>query len=158
MTVKIILDCNGKRGIQHQEAGECLRKSGNPCWGWVPTHTYDLGGLYRITRVYARLNTGPSELDVEIPVAIEYSVDGSTWNTITTVNVLAKGDYVKEVNVDCNVDARYVRFRAENGYVDGSYAELEAEPLGGGFRFPYWVIVPAILFLVVIALLFRRGR
>jgi len=147
----IILDCSGREGIQHQEASEAIERSGDPCWGWIHTHTYDLGDVYRITKMHVKLKAGPSELETDLPIYIEYSLDGRTWDVLKTVYAPAsRARPPAEYDITCDITARYIRFRSRY-YVDGSYAVLEAERVGGGVGGFKWALV------ILLALAFVLG-
>ena len=158
--VRVILDCSGRQGIQHDEAQIAMQRTGSPCWGWLKTHTYNLRRRYRITKVYVKLKAGPSELKENAPIYIEYSEDGVSWNVLKQVTAPTYlHDPWAEYTIDCDIVASYVRFRTTGSYfVDGSYAELEAEPVGGVAGFNWVWVLLLMLALVFGAVLMVRSR
>jgi len=159
---EVILDCSGRQGIQHEEADEAMRRSGNPCWGWLRRHTYFLRKKYRITKMHIKLKAGPSEYYRDVPIYIEYSEDGKEWHLLREVLAPTRlGEPPAEYTIDCDITACWIKFEARAPFfVDFSYAELEGEEVGtcegAGFRWT-WVVF-LILLLMLGAVMMVRSR
>jgi len=110
----IEFDCNKS---QHEEA---VQYPSHPCWGWFKTHTYEFVEPITITHIAGDINTGPSESSTFFPVEIQLSMDKITWISVGETGAIGNEGYAPfSVNVN-NIKAKYLRFYALAGYVDGS--------------------------------------
>jgi len=125
----IHFDCSEGK---HKEANEMYSRSRNYCWGWSKTHTYVFSEPVIVTRIVGEINTGPSEYSTFFPVAVELSKNGTDWIKVGETGAKGREGYVPfDISVN-NVEAKYLRFRALQGFVDGSkgdvYYEAPAPP------------------------------
>ena len=117
----IHFDCSEGK---HLEAEEIYRRSGNYCWGWSKTHTYEFPDVVTVTRITGKINTGPSEWPGFIKVDIELSEDGQNWIKVGETGAKGTEGYVPfDIQVD-NIKAKFLRFKAERFFVDGSQGDV----------------------------------
>jgi len=95
----------------------------NRCWGWHETHTYDLGGEYRITHLNVWVIAGPSQRKGHKWTGwwVEISRDGVNWVKIADIYAIVGEEVSWYMGVGGKM-ARYVRINTRgNGYVDWSW-------------------------------------
>lgn len=124
----IDFDC---KDAQHEEAS---KYPSHPCWGWFKTHTHEFTDPVTVTQITGEIKTGPSESSKFFPVEIQLSEDKTNWILVGETGAKGTERYVP-FSVDVpNVLAKYLRFYAKEGYVDGSrgtvYYEEERIPEG----------------------------
>jgi hypothetical protein len=91
------------------------------CWGWLNTHTFDLGSSKAIKTVSGKTVAGPSEQkDKKYTWQLRISNDNAAWTSVGTLDAYGASERAfGPINV--NSSARYVQvFANSNGFVDFS--------------------------------------
>jgi len=112
-------DCS--EGV-HEEAKQAKEASGDYCWGWLKTHTYDLGDEKSVDSIAVVVKLGPSGFTGERgSFSIEVSSDGSQWKKIYGGDGFVGGPLDVVFTETAGVHARYVRIMSGSGnYIDFS--------------------------------------
>jgi hypothetical protein len=120
-------DCH--EGV-HEEAQKAKETTGDNCWGWLSTHTYDLGRNRRVDLVVAITKLGPSVFSGDRgDIRVEVSMDGKNWVKIYEGTGFIGGPLSVAATSTNGVEARYVRVRSGSGnYIDFSDIYIAAEP------------------------------
>ncbi len=131
---KITIQLECKSG-NTEEAGEAYSNAGNYCWGWLGTHTYDLGNPVQALWVKGTVVIGPSEGGRTGMLYVEVSKDGESYDTVYTREGVAGGEL--EFNISLNRLVRTLRIRVEPEpmnpdwiSVDNSYLSLSINTSG----------------------------
>lgn len=67
---------------------------------------FDLGSVEKLNNIYLLMGKTGYDKEIMLDGALEYSVDGTTWTE------LVSNPSNREVLVECDIEARYVRYRA----------------------------------------------
>lgn len=119
MVVSITLDC--AQGL-HDEASAY---PAHPCWGWMKSHTYSLGGMYSVTRITGKVQSSRSGSDT---IGVYLAEEKHNWYFLVgKVNTNGKNITSFDFPVSSK-RAAYVRFQSYYGSVDYSYATVTATP------------------------------
>ena len=124
-----IIHHNCHEGV-HEEAGDAKEATGDYCWGWLSTHTYDLGKEMRVDAVVFIAKLGPSGFHgSEGGVTIEVSSDGENWESVYEGKGFVGGPLSVSATIVGGIEARYVRVRSTSGnYIDFSEVYVAAQP------------------------------
>ncbi len=95
------------------------------CWGWLPTHTYDLGQSVAIRGVHGTTVAGPSDnKGARYTWTLRCSNDANTWTDAASIP--AHGGTNTPFSVTVNCTARYVQICASSGsFVDHSQIVIQ---------------------------------
>lgn len=109
---------------------KCPQNLESKCWGWLCTHTYDLGRAYQVTNILGITIAGPSEIKGRVYTwKLQVSSDNRSWQTIGQFTAIGATKIPFEIN--SNKRARYVRIwvgsgcnssATNNGWID--YSEI----------------------------------
>ncbi len=113
-------------GEDHLEAEEAKRKAGNPCWGFLATHTYHLPYRMRISEISARITVGPLNAPGrEGRLFIEVSLDGEQWKIVKSFHVKSGEEYEFKVEMEKPEDVEYIRFRVDPPPYTGEWLSVD---------------------------------
>ena len=120
-------DCH--EGV-HMEAQEAYSRSGDYCWGWLKTQTYDIGVEKELEYAVVYVRLGPSNtLDTSGGlVDIMLSSDGEHWEKMKEINIVGGGPIMVIAVKGNGEQFRYIRIAASDEtpghYIDYSAIDL----------------------------------
>lgn len=110
----------------HLEAEEAKRRAGNPCWGFLATHTYRLPYRMRISKISAKVTIGPLNAPGrDGRLFIEVSLDGEQWKIVKSFRVKSGEEYEFELEIEKPEDAEYIRFRVNPPPYTGEWLSVD---------------------------------
>ncbi len=113
-------------GEDHLEAEEAKRRAGNPCWGFLATHTYRLPYRMKISKISAKVTIGPLDAPGrEGRLFVEVSLDGEQWKIVKSFHVKSGEEYEFEIELDKPRDAEYIRFRVNPPPYAGEWLSVD---------------------------------
>ncbi|GEM_PF-2501728 len=119
----ISLSCVGE---DHLEAEEAKRRAGNPCWGWLATHTYHLPYPMRISEIDVEVKIGPLDIPGrEGRLFLEISPDGEYWKIVKTLHVKSGDKYEFKAELEKSQEAEYVRLRVTPPPFTGEWISVD---------------------------------
>ena len=125
--MQIEFDC---REAQHEESS---KYPSHRCWGWFKTHTYEFTEPVTVAQITGEINMGISESSKFFPVEIQLSEDKANWVSVGETGAIGEEGYKPFSVVVNNILAKYLRFYATEGFVDGSRGTVYvASPIGEG--------------------------
>ncbi len=135
ITVKVpvgsdeVIHHNCHEGV-HEEAQEAKEATGDYCWGWLSTHTYDLGKERNIDLIVVVTKLGPSGFSgAKGSVVIEISTDGTNWVKVFDGSGFIGGPLDVAASSMDGAGARYVRVSSGSGnYIDYSDVYVAVRP------------------------------
>ncbi len=115
-----VIHHNCNEGV-HEEAVQAEEASGNYCWGWLRTHTYDIGDARSVDSIVAIVKLGPNGFSGNKgDMKVEVSSDGNNWVTLYEGKIFVGGP-LSVISVSTNGKLiRYIRVSSENYYIDFS--------------------------------------
>ncbi len=124
-----IIEHNCHEGV-HLEAQEAYKATEDYCWGWLKTHTYDIGSIKKLEYAVIYVKLGPTSTPGATGgiVDIELSRDGENWEKIRGVNIVGGGP-IKVIAIKGDGEEfRYIRIKASSEtpghYIDYSAIDL----------------------------------
>ena len=147
----VSLSCVGE---DHLEAEEAKRRAGNPCWGWLATHTYPLSYKMRVSKIDVKVTIGPLDIPGrEGRLFIETSLDGENWKIVKSFRVRSGEEYEFEVELENPRDAEYIRLRVDPPPYVGEWLSVDFSSLTICETIEKTGICNVTLFSVIIAAL-----
>ncbi len=115
------------------EAVQVYKKTGDYCWGWLKTQTYDIGGEKELEYAVVYVKLGPSDsLDSSGGlVDIVLSSDGEHWEKVKEINIVGGGPITVIAVKGDDKPFRYIRIAASDE-TPGHYIDYSAIDLAVG--------------------------
>lgn len=124
MTVDWGFNCDGSLGILRQPAERVINP--DPCSGCLCSHTYSLGELRMISRVYGQFILEPAIVGGSTNIKCQASPDGVSWSLIgeTTTTSLTWVGYDYSISPVKSFYMRFITDKNTGGYINGSFGVI----------------------------------
>ncbi len=110
-----VIEHNCHEGV-HLEAKKAYEASRDYCWGWLETHTYDIGVEKKLEYAVIYVKLGPTSVPGATSGVVDIMVsrDGENWEKIGSANIIGGGPIKVLAMKGLDRDFRYIRIEASN--------------------------------------------